>query len=244
MAKINPISLEIVSKYCENIFFRSPESEVLLVFLPSVNGKDVYPYFPRKSWAEELVKKYNVLYISDPYQPLSQYKVPMGSWFISPDGKLTLGVLAEKIFEVKEQIGAKEVIFYGSSMGGYAAIILASLIGEAKAVAECPQLYLLNHPGSRYVCDNILCQDVEVGNVEPLCFVGRSSPKHIRLVCSIFDRHYAQHVLPFIKDIEVMSESLFCDVTLQAYMSQDYKKGHVAMNKQDALRVISEVVSL
>lgn len=245
MAIDGVFSLESLSEYCENLFFRSPDSDVLLVFLPSVNGRDVYPYYPRRSWAEGLSKKYNVLYVSDPYQPLPQYKEPMGSWFISPDGELSLGILAQKIINLKEQVGVKEVIFYGSSMGGYAAIILASLVDGAKAVSECPQLYLKKHPGSRFVSDNILCNSVSVSDVEPLAFVRNNSPKHIRLICSVFDRHYREHVLPFIEDVKTScEEEVSFNMILQVYMSSDYKKGHVAMNKRDALRVIHEVSCL
>lgn len=245
MAVDSFLALESLSEYCDNLFFSSPGSDVLLVFLPSVNGKDVYPYYPRKSWAGDLVKKYHVLYVSDPYQPLPQYKEPMGSWFISPNGELSLDILAKKIIKLKEQIGVKEVIFYGSSMGGYAAIILASLVIGAKAVSECPQLYLKKHPGSRFVLENILCNSVSISDIEPLAFVGKNSPKHIRLICSVFDRHYAEHILPFIDDVKAScEEEVSFNITLQAYVSSDYKKGHVAMSKGDALRVINEVSCL
>src|SRR5690606_19417753 len=92
-------SLSVISEYSENRFIRCQNAHCkkLLVFLPSVNGKGVYPYFPRLSWGAELSKKYNVLYISDPYQPLELYSESMGSWFISPDGVLTLDALARRI---------------------------------------------------------------------------------------------------------------------------------------------------
>lgn len=37
----------IISTYCQNAYFPSKDSDKLLIFLPSVNGKDVYPYYPR-----------------------------------------------------------------------------------------------------------------------------------------------------------------------------------------------------
>ena len=244
MNHIECVSIDLVSKYCENLFFRSPGSDVLLVFLPSVNGKSVYPYFPRKSWADALAKKYNVLYISDPYQPLPQYKESMGSWFISPDGKLTLEVLAKALVEVKKNIGAREIVLYGSSMGGYAALILASLIDGSKAIAECPQIYLKNHPGSRYVCEKLLDPSISFESKEPLAYLQSGGEAHLRIICSMFDSHYSQHVLPFIKDIEEKFDELSCSVTLYAYMNAEYKRGHVAMSKKDACNVIDEVVRL
>ena len=234
----------IISEYCDNLFFKADSSDKLLVFLPSVNGKGVYPYYPRVSWSGELSENYNVLYLSDPYQPLSKYDEPMGSWFVSPDGISTLEVLSDKIKKLAGEIKASNIVFYGSSMGGYAAIILSSLVKGAKSVAECPQLYLNKHPGSRYVCENILSEEVCVNSVEPLYYIKTSPPKHIRLVCSVFDRHYSHHVLPFIKDVANVSEEASFSVVLQAYISSEYKKGHVAMNKKDAVKVIDEVFCL
>jgi hypothetical protein len=237
-------SLRLISEYCQNDFFGSLNSDKLLVFLPSVNGKKVYPNYPRRSWANELSKKYNVLYLSDPYQPLPQYEEPMGSWFISPDGFLTLEVLAKKISLLAKEIETDDVVFYGSSMGGYAAIILASLLDGSKAIAECPQLYLKKHPGSRFICENVLNNEICIDSVEPLAFLKNGKSKHIRLVCSVLDRHYTQHVLPFIKELESMSEDVDISFMLQAYIYSSYKKGHVAMNREDARKVIDEVFSL
>lgn len=237
-------SLELISEYCQNVFFRSPHSDKLLVFLPSVNGKDIYPYFPRRSWAEDLVKKYNVLYVSDPYQPLPQYEGSMGSWFVSPDGLLTLNFLSERIELLAKEIKANDIVFYGSSMGGYAALILASLYSGSKAVAECPQLYLKKHPGSRLVCESILSKEICVSDIEPLSFLRNGVPKHIRVICSVFDRHYSQHVLPFFNDLGLADDLAGLNITLQAYINHGYKKGHVAMNKEDAVRVIDEVFYL
>lgn len=152
------MKIETIAEYCENEFHRSECSKTLLVFLPSVNGRGVYPYYPRHSWASILVKWFNILYISDPYQPLPQYKESGGSWFISPDGEMTLPVLAKKIENFADAIDANNIVFYGSSMGGYAAIVLGSMVKGGKVVAECPQLYLEKHPGSRFVCETLLDQ--------------------------------------------------------------------------------------
>lgn len=208
-----------------------------------MNGKGTYPYFPRISWAEEL-KLHNILYISDPYQPFSQYKTPMGSWFISPDGELTLNFLAEKIKKFIEQINVDNVIFYGSSMGGYAAIILSSLVHGSKSIAECPQLYLSKHPGSRFVCENILNKNVHVEDIEPLNFLKKNSPKHLRIICSMFDRHHSQHIIPFMNDIQNHLIDGCTNISFSSYIDLSYTKGHVALKKDDALRVIRDVFEI
>ena len=52
--------LDLISDYCENLFYENKDSKKLLVFLPSVNGRGDYPYYPRISWGRELAKKYNI----------------------------------------------------------------------------------------------------------------------------------------------------------------------------------------
>lgn len=235
-------SVSIISDYCQNIFISSSDSNTLLVFLPAVNGKNIYPYYPRQSWGKELSKRYNVLYISDPYQQLPEYKEPMGSWFISPDGVSTLEILAKKIELFMKEILVENVVFYGSSMGGYAAIILSSLISNSKAIAECPQTYLKNHPGSRFVCENILDKEASISNVEPLNYLTNSNGSHINIVCSIFDRHYEQHVLPFLEDvIKIKNINFLLETNL--YANPNYNKGHVALQKKEAFEIINKITS-
>lgn len=233
----------IISDYCQNHFIRNCKSDTLLIFLPAVNGKEIYPYYPRKSWGVELSKDFNVLYISDPYQPLSEYRDSMGSWFISSEGVSTLEILAEKIKKFMIEISVKNIIFYGSSMGGYAAIVLSSLIENSKAIAECPQTYLNKHPGSRFVCEKILRSDIPISSIEPLHFLKNGRQKSIHIVCSIFDRHYEQHVVPFLEDIKNSIEQPKFDLTTTLYMSCKYKKGHIALQKDEAFSVINRVAN-
>lgn len=234
-------SSNIISSYCENAFIKSPNSNTLLVFLPAVNGKNIYPYYPRRSWGKELSENYNVLYISDPYQPFPDYKEPMGSWFISPDGDSTITVLAEKIKLFMEDISVENVIFYGSSMGGYAAIILSSLIKDSKAIAECPQIYLHKHPGSRFVCENILKEDINNFSIEPLQFLKSGIQKYVYITCSLFDRHYDQHILPFLEDCKNELSSVESNISINIFNNYSYKKGHVALCKEDALLLLETI---
>lgn len=232
----------IISTYCQNAYFPSKDSDKLLIFLPSVNGKDVYPYYPRLSWAKELSEKYHVLYISDPYQPLEGYIEPMGSWFVSPEGKLTLIDLANKLKVFINDISVNEVIFYGSSMGGYAAVILSSFLENSKAISECPQLYLDQHPGSRFICENILAKNINKSEIEPLSFLKICESQNITIVCSIYDRHYEKHILPFIDEIR-NGEYSKLKLRTVLYSLPEYKKGHVALQKKEAFKLIDDVAS-
>ncbi len=238
-------SSSLIAEYSENRFYRCQNAQCskLLVFLPSVNGKGVYPYFPRLSWGKELSKEYNVLYISDPYQPLELYNESMGSWFISPDGILTLETLARQIEKLIIDFDLNDVLFYGSSMGGYAAIVLSSYIDGSMAVAECPQLYLNKHPGSRYVCNKILSEHVSLNEVEPLHFLRHGKSVKLKVICSAYDRHYTQHILPFVDEIKDSSMRESVDINFDIFIRHDYEKGHVALKKEHAFKVIEEMFS-
>ena len=234
-------SVDIISSYCNNDFIKSENSNTLLVFLPAVNGKDIYPYYPRRSWGKELSKKYHVLYISDPYQPLTEYNQSMGSWFVSPEGASTIEILAEKIKLFMIEISVENVIFYGSSMGGYAAMILSSLIKDSKAIAECPQIYLSKHPGSRFVCENILDKDTSHYLIEPFNFLKDGKQRYINISCSIFDRHFGDHILPFLEECKGLPIAGNSSISVNIYNDSSYKKGHVALRKEDAFALLKRV---
>lgn len=229
---------------CESRLFRNQDSKKLVVFLPPVNNKNFYPYYARISWAPELAAKVNVLYVSDPYQPLEKYKEPKGSWFISPDGESALPLIAEKIADFSKNNEIDEVLFYGSSMGGYSAIILSSLLQNSSAVAECPQLFLKKHPGSRYVTENIAPHGFDESLFEPFFFIKKGYSKYIEISCSIYDRHYRNHVLPFVRLLELEGEIISTKIDINFFSDTNYKKGHVARFKEEAFTSINRILKL
>ncbi|MBB4865103.1 pimeloyl-ACP methyl ester carboxylesterase [Pseudomonas nitritireducens] len=229
---------------CECSFFSAPNSRKVVVFLPSASDKDIYPYYPRLSWENDLSGKVNVLYINDPFQHLDAYKTPMGSWYISPSGDFVLPEVAVLLQDFLSGKGIDEVLYYGSSMGGYAAVVLASLHPGAKAIAECPQLFLSGHPGSRYVYENFLRKTIDVETVEPLSFVRKSVGSQIRIFCSVQDYHYKVHVLPFAEKVSACQESEHVDIEFIGYKKPGYKSGHVALSKADALPLICTALKI
>lgn len=214
--------------------FINSKSNKAIFFLPSVRSKPVYPYYPRISWANELNKNYNVFYIADPYQNEDVYTDSGGSWFISPNGESCLNQLSAFIKDLCHKYGLEEILFYGSSMGGYASICLSMMHDNSMAISECPQLYLDKHPGSRHVLNtNKLSSSIYA----PLSFHRQSCKANsIKIVCSIHDRHYQTHVLPFIE--EVKDKNIASSFNVILFSSEEYPSGHVALNKCDAIDMI------
>lgn len=218
-------------------FIRNENSKKLLVFLPAVNSKDIYPYYPRVSWGKELSEKCNVLYIADPFQHLPEYKEPMGSWFVSPEGNFVLPKLARLIKDFSLLIDVEDVIFYGSSMGGFAAIVLSSLIEGSTAIAECPQLLLDKHPGSKYVIENIIdSESLPLFNVEN--YLTASKANKVKIICSYYDRHYFNHILPFFDNLIKSKFKSNTKISFHGYLDSSYNDGHVSLRKDDAYLVI------
>jgi len=71
-----------------------------------------------------------------------------GSWFLGEKGNLFwLKIMPKIIAEVRERTGNGRLYFWGSSMGGYAAIVHGRLNMATAIYANVPQTYLL---GSKY----------------------------------------------------------------------------------------------
>ncbi|WP_429141265.1 hypothetical protein [Aeromonas hydrophila] len=214
--------------------FINPRSNRAIFFLPSVRSKPIYPYYPRISWANELNSYYNVFYIADPYQNEDVYKDSGGSWFISPSGVSCLNELSSFIKDLCVKHALDEILFYGSSMGGYASICLSMMHNNSMAISECPQLFLDKHPGSRHVLNT---NNILSSTYAPLSFYDETcKPNSIKMVCSIHDRHYQTHVLPFIE--EVKDKSIAISFSIHLFSSEKYPTGHVALNKDDAINMI------
>ncbi|VEE15387.1 hypothetical protein [Ectopseudomonas mendocina] len=221
-------------------FFGCDGSDVLVVFLPSVRNKDIYPYYPRISWGREFSKFWNVLYLADPYQNDPAYSKAGGSWYIDRSGRSCLAEVSSCVRELCAVRGFKKVLFYGSSMGGFAALLLALLTENSSAISECPQIFLQKHPASRVVVEDFVGEDVSL--YEPLHYLKNCTHRaNVKIVCSLHDSHYRIHLLPFLDVLEKER----CDIELDVliYSRERYKKGHVALDKGDAFSLISDYFS-
>jgi hypothetical protein len=116
----------------------------VVIFMPSAKSEAVkshYPYYPRHTWAN-LLDRYCVVYVGNPCDRLVCDFAP-GSWFLN-GATSALPSLADILIDL---VGVgRNILVYGSSMGGYAGVILGSLIGASHVIAECPQIDLPKYP--------------------------------------------------------------------------------------------------
>lgn len=122
-------------------------SEHLICVLPSAQvamQPIKNPIFHRWSWYKNFPNT-SFIALSDP----ALYKAELhGTWFISNDKVDLIRLLADFIccLTHKLKIDSSKVILYGSSMGGFGGLMIASHIPRAIAVVEVPQLNLGYYP--------------------------------------------------------------------------------------------------
>lgn len=221
-------------------FFDNPNSDVLLVFLPSVRSKDIYPYYPRLSWSEYLSRHCNVLYVADPFQTSLCYKDAGGSWFFDENGYFCLPIIGEWIKQLAADNKIRKTIFYGSSMGGYASLILGCTVPSSIAFAECPQVFLEKHPGSASVIRHH-GHERDVSSFSVDHYLKNSISSNLHIIVSAHDHHLIDHILPFI-DIAKSNSRDFIRINFSIYSDHFYPKGHIALNYDDAkIRIMHEI---
>lgn len=224
-----------------HIFSGNTNSDCLLVFLPSVRSKDIYPYYPRLSWSEFFQKHCNVLFLSDPFQTSAYCQEAGGSWFFNRDGSFSLPAIAEWIKDIAAKNKIKKIVFYGSSMGGYGSLVLGCLIPGSISFAECPQIFLEKHPGSSSVLRNLGLETKAADYSVESFFKFRGSAT-FNIIVSAHDHHLKDHVLPFVSIItnQAINQS---DVVFTIYSRKNYKNGHVALSFIDASVLILNEIS-
>ena len=160
-------------------FFKKSTSQKLFVFLNSASSrvKDG-PIFHRISWTSSLDA--NMLYFEDPmYLEHDDLKC---SWYYGRENKSYLKLIIDIVNDVaeKNKIERENIVFVGSSAGGYAAIFCANYMLGAKAYAYNPQIVLNKWPGAKKFIDitkfDLLGQD-EFGRNDISYFLKNSQSK-------------------------------------------------------------------
>lgn len=128
------------------------QPQSLLVFMPAALDKDrpdrSRPTFSRWSWANHFSDS-TVISIADPALAISPELD--AAWFLHDELDL-IALISQFISEYARAHSIPEgnILFYGTSLGGFAALACASLIPGSTASAEVPQIdvenWLLNKP--------------------------------------------------------------------------------------------------
>ena len=132
-------------------FFSRKGAKKLLVFYPSAlrEGRRRLPAFHRWSWAEQFAD-FDVLCVSDPTMHLHQEM--LGGWLVGNKSTWVLENVLKHIAKLQQTLGYEDVVFCGSSLGGFCAIQSGAMaesfgisVGNGGVYAENPQINLFTY---------------------------------------------------------------------------------------------------
>lgn len=183
--------------------FNDTEGDYLYVFFMGARGGAVgrrkeIPRFNR--WSYHNLVPFSILCIEDPLY--FQYEDLPLAWYYGKKAESCLEVLLDLVKVVcrKKGILEKNVVFFGSSGGGTAALYAAYLLKGAMSISINPQIYIQNHPHARYFTQ---ITGIDLHVYDPLyrndlteC-VKRSSSKHLVLYDIRSEEDWQQHMGPF-----------------------------------------------
>lgn len=165
-----------------------------------------------------------------------------GAWYIHAEYDF-IQEIADIVAKIAEEhsIVSEDIIFYGSSLGGFGAISAAACIKGAKAVAEVPQIDFRNWiPGPKAMVEKYLTK-------EPLESFYEKFPERI----SVIDRIKVNEIFPHTKILTNPTEySLADQQDFAAWVNAtvndarveviftDLAQGHAPLNRENVVHLI------
>lgn len=212
-----------------------PGSDKLFVMLCGATSRRFpHPDFQRVSWAPAMPG--STLYVADPALGASR-KLAL-AWYVGTVENDWGTGLAELAGVVADRLGlsSRSVITYGSSGGGFAAIVAAARLGNATAVAINPQTHVLRyHP--RNVRAMLLANfgTSDYGDLAPelvnqrfdamRAFLEAPEARLLYLQNVRDHHHYECHYLPFCEQLGLPAEGGLAAAQRETWPIRDVR-GH------------------
>lgn len=217
------------------------QQENLFVLCPSAIIRKTYPvpYFYRWQWAVQNKFPGNVIVVSDPTFDLHP-EMEKG-WFVgSRDNDATLNFCEIiKLFCKNLKIQYKNIVFWGSSAGGFIAMQMCKYFPGSSAVAVNAQtdiykyngyqlLYQIGFPG---LTDNEINRQYK-DRLSTIENIQKFKKNKIFMVQNILDSsHYEDHFMPFaskIMDINSLKKGIFhIECTPFTFWLYSHPDGHI-----------------
>lgn len=201
----------IFSKYKDGfnydfVLSKKKTTKLFVVFSGYADRKKLSPpVFQRWKWVDRFPG--SVLYVSDPSLYLSDNLAL--AWYIGTDKVDHFRTISTIVTEISQelQVKSEDIIAYGSSGGGYAAIRLGDFIPDICCVAINPQTEIKKYyrPAVNSflkVCFNKQFDDFDFDENSDRFSLLRSSENEKRVILAqnlIDERHFFHHYLPYCK---------------------------------------------
>lgn len=179
------------------------DAKYIICLMPSAQLSSVEvvnPIFHRWTWAYQF-KDQHVISFSD---PAIYHSGLHAAWFLSANEKIDyINQISIFIQEIAEKINIEEnkIILYGSSMGGFGALMIASTLDGSLAIVEVPQIDLMNYPIKRslHLIEN------ELLNGQPFDSFSLSFPERVNVI----ERFKLEKVIPPFRLITNMADGAY-----------------------------------
>lgn len=243
-----------VKDYVFQTFFQRGAGDYLFVLLSGAT-KDRslvrLPYFNRHTWAQDFPG--SVLCVSDPTLDLDG-TIRLGWYFGTAQNDAT-EELAELARSIARNLGVpdRRIVFYGSSGGGFAAMMLAARMERALAVAINPQTVLIRYAKEHSlrkflaVClGSMSKEEAHEKHLKRLSAIAgwERSNSRCLLVQNILDgHHFRQHFRPFIRRFGIPEGGLSDDGRMGSLLYED-ERGHVGEPRQMLPEILDRALSL
>ncbi|MFV7563612.1 hypothetical protein ACNPAA_17710 [Aeromonas sp. PS2Canimalfood6] len=236
---VKNITLRILSHIRPN-----PEFIVVLFNGATNNERDhSQPNFMRWSWAEE--HKFSFISIDDPI--VSNFRTTNLAWYVGTD-EFDLQKYINNIINTiltKVKLSTNNVVFYGSSGGGFAAIMAATILKGSSAVVNNPQTDILKY-SKRFVELFSTCfgkdeQVIRDHYYYRFCLI--RAFKHYNYIPSIYYRqnsqdltHVRNHYIPFLSSyLELVSTAGTFNNKLTTELFHD-DRGHSSFSTKEMFK--------
>ena len=201
------------------------------------------PIFRRHSWQDQFEE--SVIYYNDPTLYVDP-DIRIG-WGVGKNDEWYIPVINDIILKLagKNDIKAEDILFFGSSGGGFTAIILSTLIKNSEVMVNNPQLFLCNYQQGHFNQMIKSCfdeQDLDTifkkygyrFDVLEIFRREKHIPKIIYLVNTDSEPDINNQLLPFIKGLDSFEE--FDDqVKILLYKTEGGHQGIYDMDKTISL---------
>jgi pimeloyl-ACP methyl ester carboxylesterase len=238
-------------------YLNKKNSNTLLVFLPSaaVNGERILPAFRRWRWSLEL-EGYDVLCVADPAMRLSEKL--LGAWCVGTRNSWPLPLIMNHIAQLKATLGYTEIVFCGSSLGGFMALQMGTLakemgldLGTGGVYAENPQVNLMTYyqgpadliaeVGFGVPNRNMVAREFEKRfNVTQLMFETGLAPDGYLVVKESDEHHFNNHLPQLIDALEQLGAT---DFEIEVIPKEVDDTGHSALTLPEMMTRVEHLLS-
>lgn len=147
-------------KYEMLVYFKTNTDKVLCLGSGAIGDESEHdtrrPFFHRHGWTFDA----STIWYNDPTRYMNLES--KGSWGVGTTDDYYLRNIGDIIVQLINRLDLKQenLFFYGSSMGGFTSLQLATMVRDSTAISDIPQLEFQNH--------------VSYNKIKPYCFPGLS----------------------------------------------------------------------